>query len=311
MKKGIAIVLSIIFFIIPCFAFADQETYSNESGMPARYLNECPVHGTIHTDRFQQRYANNDFLLVWTPYDYDTSGETKYEIILLLNGGGGNLHNWMDDTITVFANKHYHHVQMSNIYDWISYEKVCKPFIVCTLNNRQEKNRISKDIIPALSYIADNYHTYAESGEKEDIIAARDHITIGGLSDGARTVYYFMSHHIEYAANYIPLSMTRDRELNDRSFLKSIERYQILNYFGGAGKKDQHKHALTGPSDEVFYGKYAARSKYVIYPWGHDWSTWSYAIYDALIYMFGVPREEAVRNIAILLIKRIWRIPVL
>lgn len=291
MKKIISILLAIVFVLIPMSAFADTEDYSPESGMPSYYLDDCPVHGTINVDEFQHMKGGNDTLLVWTPYNYDESGNTKYDVVILMHGGGGTLHDWMDTKWWVYENSEpgadIKKPQLSNIYDWLSYEKKCKPFIVVTLNNRQNREYVSKEMIKAMSFVAENYQTYAEDGLEEHLIAARDHFIVGGLSNGATTVFYFMSHHLEYASNYIALSMMRDRATNDLSFTNEVKSNGINCYFGGAGINDKYNHANFGPADEEFYGEYAKRSTYKIYPWGHDWSTWSYGIYDALIFTIG------------------------
>lgn len=300
MKKILSIIFAMMFLLIPVSAFADTETYSEEKGIPTHYFDECPVHGTINVDTFQHMNGGNDTLLVWTPYDYDESGNTKYEVILLLHGGGGTLHDWMDTKFWVCidaeSNRLAQTVQMSNIYDWISYEKKCKPFIVVTLNNRQDREYVSREMIKALSFVAENYQTYAEDGLEEHLIAARDHFTVGGLSNGATTVFYFLSHYLEYAGNYIVFSMMRDRATNDLSFQEEVKEMKINSYFGGAGIRDKYNHANFGPADEQFYGEYANRSAYIIYPWGHDWSTWTHGIYDALVYTIGAEPENTANH---------------
>lgn len=125
MKKILSIIFAMMFLLVPFAAFADTENYSEENGMPLYYLNDCPVHGTVNVDEFQQMKSNNDTLLVWTPYNYDESGNTKYEVVLLLHGGGGTLNDWMNGLQTVYANGNYQTVRLFNVYDWMSYEKAC------------------------------------------------------------------------------------------------------------------------------------------------------------------------------------------
>lgn len=284
MRKIISIILAMMFILIPVSAFAEVNVQEKGKTLPSYYFDECPVHGTINIDTFQQDQWNGE-IYVWTPYNYDESGKTKYEVILLLHGGGGNLRDWMDGQHWVFVDSNYKDARLFNIYDWMSYKKDCKPFIVCAINNRQDRELVSQEIIKAFSFVAENYHTYAEDGLEEDIIAEREHFTLGGLSNGARTVFYFMSYHPEYAGNYIALSMSRDKAY-DASFLEKIVQYPLLNYFGGAGVKDKYGHGTRDVLDELFYAQYAERSTYVDYPWGHDWNTWTYGIFDALTYIF-------------------------
>lgn len=279
MKKSVCVMLAtmLLLCLLPHVASAEEQTWQS---MPDHYFEACPEQGELHLETFQEN-KGNDELLVWTPYGYDPT--VRYEVVMLINGGGGDLHDWIDKIEYVKSKP----LPFQYIYDWITYEDLCKPFIVCTISNRSDKLLAAAEIVRALSYVAAHYSTYAKDGSYASIIQARKHFTVGGLSNGCITAHYFNSYKLEYAANYICLSSSRNFGLRE-PFESYDGQYRINKYFGACGKMDGGMYQ-AGINDYRYLEPYADASVFVTYDYGHDWSTWGYAIYDAILYICEKP----------------------
>ena len=279
MKKYciIILILCILFTSLPTVVLADNSV--KYQLFPDYYFTECPQQGTIHVDTIQEKRTNRE-ALIWTPYNYNEN--TKYDVIILLHGGGGSIHDWLDNEFNIRRNKLFDKIQAKNIYDWITYEHKSKPFIICTLtNNPYNRDETSKDAITAFKYIAENYSTYAIDGSDESIIDARNHFWIGGLSQGCITTYYFMSKYNKYTGNYICLSMTKSAEYNS-GIVEGLAEYPINYMYMACGNKDRYNHFNGMNRDFEFFAQNSKDIKYTIFGYNHDWNTWINSIYDVL-----------------------------
>lgn len=279
MKKILSILLIIILIItiIPNTVYADDNNEIQYQNIPDYYFEDCPEHGTIHTKVIQEKRMNRE-VLIWTPYDYNEN--IKYDVFVLLHGGGGDNTNWINYLWTIRRGTDYDTIRCYDIYDWITYEHKSKPFIICSItNNYYDREETAQDAIKAMKYIIDNYSTYAESNSDEDFINARNHFWIGGLSQGCISTYYFMSKYMKYVGNYICLSMS----INYKADIKEQLEKNIINYiFLGVGINDKYNYANLMPRDVEFFEQYCDDIDFVKYGYSHDWSTWTNAIYDIL-----------------------------
>lgn len=271
--KSIPLLIIAIAIILPAFISSAAFAETRNNIVPDRYLTECPLQGEIHeaeTDNGLQMY-------IWTPYNYNRN--VKYEVVLLLNGSGGNLTDWLT--------KQYKYnradITLSQIYDWITYDYACLPFIVVTISNYGTNTTVD-EICDALSYTADNYSTYATDGQPESIIAVREHFTVGGLSLGSIYSNAMIANHPEYAANYILLS--GHTYAGDAVENLKTSGWRLNNVFVGCGVDDER----------FFYGsrnacnnymEYCNKCSFFQYSGGHYWSVWIECICDALPYVIG------------------------
>lgn len=277
MKKTLSILLTIILIItiIPNTVYANNEIqYQN---IPDYYFEDCPEHGTIHTETIQEKMMNRE-IIIWTPYNYNKN--TKYDVFILLHGGGGHNTDWINYLCTIKRGTNYDTIRCCDIYDWIAYEHKSKPFIICSItNNYYDRDETSQDALKAIKYIIDNYSTYAKSSSDEDLIKAKNHFWVGGLSQGCISTYYFMSQYMKYIGNYICLSMS----INYKTDIKEQLEKNIINYiFLGVGINDKYSYADLMPRDVEFFKQYCNNIDFVKYGYSHDWSTWTNAIYDIL-----------------------------
>ncbi|MDO4460589.1 MAG: alpha/beta hydrolase-fold protein [Clostridia bacterium] len=163
-----------------------------------------------YSDRPITKYAN-----VYLPYGYNAEDkETKYNILYVMHGGGGNPDAWLDCC------------KIKNMLDWAILSKEIEPLIVVfptfykeiferdgnrtPVNANFENEKIngfmpelSGDVMPAVESV---YNVYAKSGADEDLKAAREHRAFTGFSMGGGTTWLTFLHKMDYFANFIPLS---------------------------------------------------------------------------------------------------------
>lgn len=298
MKKFICSILSIIILCICVgITYADTKLYNEEDSIPSYYIENCPKKGLVENKSFKNKDNKSEPIYIWTPYNY--SNKIKFEVILLLHGYKDNPEDWHTTNIEISINNKNVNIQLSNIYDWLTYENKCKPFIVCSIQNKNNAVDVFESIIYALKYIVDNYNTYAKSSLDENIIEARKHITIGGFSKGGLTTCYFLSNYIEYAYNYILMSFSKNNFDFDNSFEKEMNRNinKSFRIFIGSGETDEYYKKKNVIKDEKYYSEYADNSVFYLYPWGHTWTTWVHAIYDSLVHLFGISTVDKVNYI--------------
>ena len=272
-KKFICIII-VLLCIIPTIVYADKSNAVKQS-IPDYYFTECPKHGNIEEVKVpSSNIQKTNYMMIWTPYNYNKN--VKHEVILLLHGGGGSMHDMMDGMQRVNSNL----ISFANIYDWIAYENETRPFIVVTINNRTDRKIICDEIVIAFKYIINNYNTYAKDDSDEALIAARDHFTVGGLSNGSVTAYAFMGLKLEYAGNYICMSSYVDKSVD---FNRTDYR---LNYLIiGAGINENPHHDICRLAHKRLK-QFANTAKFYEYVSAHDFTTWGNCVYDSIKLMY-------------------------
>ena len=277
MKRMILfIVIAIMTMSFVATAFADSEKARDH--LPEELYNEPAHHGEVH----KLQYLDGRRLFVWTPYNYNAS--TKYTVILLIHGDGGNADNWLNDEHHFGGTYSYKAVTTgSDLFDRIVEEGKCKPFIVASIDAQFEKygNGLLDDIPYAYAEIVDNFSTYAKDSSTDSLIAARDHFILGGLSRGGGYVHKFMLKHPEYVNNYICMSGTNNIYQLVDMFKEGYEPFNKV--FFCAGKKG-HQYKATCESYRAL-SPYLKSSVLKEYKFGHDWNTWNIGIYDAIHFM--------------------------
>lgn len=248
---------------------------------PSKYYKKtCSKKGKVYTHYLNDN--KNRKVYVWVPYKYNKN--TNYELVILMHGRGDNEKSWIQTKHKVNNKK----MTGQNLFNWMTYDKVCKPFIVVSFNCHDKYfPTLMNDIKDIIKLVSMNYSTYVKGTySDEDIIAARDHIILGGLSRGSGNTCWFMSENLEYVGNYICMSGTRCYD----EIVEKLENseYGITNYFTACGKND----TKYQPDLIKYYNtiqRYSKNNLCVLYKGaGHDWKTWYSGVYDALKFM--IPR---------------------
>ena len=278
MKKtfSLAMILVFILCLIPISSFADTEHHGFT--LPDYYTNECPAKGNIYT-----LYLNPEReVRVWTPFDYNP--DKQYELIVLLHGDGNNIEAWLTVSHYYFGAS----ITGENLFNWVAYENKCNPFIVATIDNDANKYRLTlmEDIRDTIKLCADNFSTYARSASDSDIVEARNHITVGGLSRGSILSFQYMTTYPETCGNYICMS-------------GNVARRNLADYFDNKGNVIEKLFVASGLGDDRFYDgcytcykyleNHSKQHKFVSYNGGHIWPVWITGIYDALTYL--IPKD--------------------
>lgn len=244
--------------------------------LPEQYYENCPEQGDVQESEFDTGAK----IVIWTPYGYNKG--TKYNLVLLLHGANGCPQDWISQ-VQSYAGREY---KAQTLYDWITYDGLCEPFIVASIPvqaNRGSSNMLD-DIILAIKYMTKNFSTWANDDSDEALIEARDHIILGGLSRGAIFTMQFAAKHLELVGNYIVLSGVGSPE-TVVNVMKETQ-VQPRGFFFGAGRRESDYNDWAESASSMLE-KYIENVDYESYDSGHDWGTWITGIYDGLRFEIG------------------------
>lgn len=261
---------------------------------PDDYVSTCPEKGNIERIKMPGHEGNNE-ILVWTPYGYDE--DTDYNVIMVVHGGGGDENEFIGASQMVKGT----YMNMANVYDWVTYNDECDPFIVCAIKNRQDRELVSQEMIDALVCVSEKYSTHAKiSGDtqeekRESLASARDNIAIAGASNGCTTANYFMLHHNKYASRFVdmsPIVGIGESVLSTNGI--DMDDMDVRSFFVGAGEREYDK---SNPNKQHYYNSidrnyedsktFSDDQLMRLYTGSeHDFTTWSGAMRDALMFTF-------------------------
>ena len=259
--------------------------------------------GTIESCSYDVYYPQYDVTLekhmnVYLPFGYNKV--EQYNILFLINGAGGDEHDWTDKW-------HYvdylgYSARMQDIYDYMIANKVIRPLIIVApqpkfymeVEGATATDQFAEELRDyILPLICSKYSTYAASSDLEDIRAERDHFGIGGISNGA--LYALdsgMQLNLDLFSNFIAIS--GNNQPNHVSAAINNEEWiglPISCLYAGAGALDgQLGNVLNGfdvlvtSTDRLKTG--ANAYCVTIYGAGHDYATWTSSIYNALQVVF-------------------------
>lgn len=155
---------------------------------------------------------NHKYVNVYLPYGYDaTDSKTRYNILYLMHGGGGNPDAWLDSC------------RIKNVLDYVISEGIAKPLIVAFpsyYNGLDKKNRkpgsngereeiylfqteLAEAVIPA---VESQVKTFAEDTSREALKKSRMHRGFGGFSMGGGTTWNALLCNLDYFSHFLPLS---------------------------------------------------------------------------------------------------------
>lgn len=235
-------------------------------------------------------------MTVYVPYNYDPA--QKYDVFFLLHGLNGRRGFWFEE----LHEENGLVLDGKNLCDHLFAEGYVKPMLLVAIDtcigntvNRSElgASRISDELRSAiLPTIIENYSTYAESGSYEDIVAAREHFGIGGVSNGSLyTQYAGLMANLELFGDYLCLSGCNNAPaIRERLDADARDRYPVYMYFSGAGDEDYSREntdmgyeILTEGDSPLEDGRNAF---HVIVEGKHECRVWFTELYNALPLMF-------------------------
>ena len=249
MKKLFCIIFVLI-MLFPTIAMADTVSINNEIKTDV-----------ILIDNDDPNYR----LSIWIPKDY--TSKKKYDIFMFLQGGGENL-NFAEVTAT-----EHDGILISDIY-----EKINADFIVVGIQCGTDFDEITGRMFYAMGYAADHYSTYAKSGKLEDLKAARDHIIVGGISNGGRVATYFITYYNEYVSNAIIMSPTIWR--------RPPEGFNLNHFIVCIGDNDNKPCIPAAEESYKQLSPYANKSYYSVYHGRHQWKYWNCQLEMALNFVY-------------------------
>lgn len=223
--------------------------------IPEDYYQEAEQGGTLETFSYECE-AGSKNVTVYLPYGYDEEdSETKYDILYLMHGAGGNE--------TTYLGSSERPTELKNILDQMIARQDIKPLIVvCPALNRQGSlfdndedgfcEEWRQSIAPA---VEGHYHTYAETTDSEGLRASREHRMFGGFSAGSTTAWYAFIYDLDYIGYFLNMSSDcwvlgmeggRDHPEETAEYLANAARES------GYGTNDYYIFAATGTDDHAY-----------------------------------------------------------
>ena len=226
-KTFLFVVIALLGIIFICFIFifqpADVSSMPIPTGfsidtttvVPSSYFKKAQEQG--HIERVV--YSSKDYTLasqptiqkhtyVFLPYNYHEN--EPYDIIYLIHGWLGNA-----EELLITPPKQ----ELKNLFDNMIQHGLCRPFIAVFPTwdkDNQSKgweesaqeiaafyHEYENELIPA---VESRYSTYADTINREGIIASRNHRAIGGFSLGSVTTWFIFEHCLPLQRYYLPMS---------------------------------------------------------------------------------------------------------
>ena len=236
--------------------------------IPADYSQEAEEQGqVVRLDYTTADYSNPDITLekyayVYLPYGFSaTDPETRYDVLYLLHGGGGNAERYFGGEGQSSPFK--------RILDHLIQDGELEPILVVTptfypIGNTDASvsaageavenfpAELVNHLIPA---VEGAYPTYAETTDEAGLKASRDHRGFGGFSMGSVATWYVFSDCLDYFRYFLPMSgdswaMGERAGGSDPNGTAAALGQALAE--SGYGENDFFIHALTGTSDMAY-----------------------------------------------------------
>ena len=184
------------------------------SEIPSDYLSLCDEQGTVVSISYETKdYGGNGEkfekrALVYLPYGYDGSDESKkYDVMYYMHGGGGTEDELFGGVLSDNESK--------RIIDHMIKNGDLKPCIICTPSYNNPYNgdasyccknfwqELVNDVIPA---VESEYNTFCSKTTKSGIKASRLHRGFGGFSMGAACTWWVFENALNYVGYDLPVA---------------------------------------------------------------------------------------------------------
>ena len=250
------------------------------------------MQGTVLIDQVPGHEECPHRFTVYLPPQYEAEGQ--YDLLIFLGPSDGE----MGDCINVTWDTWYTNpFKFSDIFDQLILQKRVRPFIVVQpdylnwldMEAHYDHTALSikEELLP---YVAENYPTYAESGAYEDLVAARDHIAMGGASlGGMHTFRGLLKHCTDVSAFFCPMSCNIDMMKVTEDIRTAASRYPVskLCYTVG-GIEEVRMKQMPDHVKTVLPEVLNDRNMVVIQvdKTHHFYSTWAVGLWNSLQYFF-------------------------
>ncbi|HOA39968.1 MAG TPA: sugar-binding protein [Halanaerobiales bacterium] len=200
-------------------AVIDKLEYTEEAAnekwflpVPAEYRLEAEIQGRIERLSYQAKRSSGitetKYLNVYLPPNYDPAN--KYNVFYMMHGNSENV-----DTVLGGPDDNK---ELKRIIDNMIANGDIEPLIIVTPTYYADSDgpatgagimpleyykELIEEVIP---FVESRYSTYAESTDKEGLIASREHRAVGGFSRGSMTTWHVFLNSLEYFKYYVPLS---------------------------------------------------------------------------------------------------------
>ena len=184
--------------------------------VPDAYLLPAKIQGSVESISYNSLdFAGSNEMIVknanvYLPASYDPEDdEARYDIFYMMHGFGG-------DAEEFFSNNDG---MEKNLIDNMIMNGDIPPIIVVAAtydagNGRRDYDRSEEEVrafhrdfeeylMPA---VEGQYHSYALSSSREDLMASRDHRAFGGFSMGAVTTWFEFCYNSDYIRYFMPIS---------------------------------------------------------------------------------------------------------
>lgn len=279
--------------------------------VPDSYKSAAENKGTVERlDYASSDYVRNDdditkTAYVYLPYGYDENDdETKYNILYLMHGWGGQ------------AGEYFNYTSTKNVFDNLIANDDIPPIIIvsATFYNENSDTDFSSSIAEFRQFHLDfeenlmpavegKYHTYAEDTTPEALMASRDHRAFGGFSLGSVTTWLEFCYDYDYIRTFIPMSGScwyygtyGDFQIeNNVDFIEQLVEDNKLDERGyfiyhAVGTNDTVKSQSLDMADEMLSRERFTPEHYVFYQKEggyHDFDAVQQYLYNALPIIFG------------------------
>ena len=163
-----------------------------------------------HLERLvYQTDGRENAAIVYVPYGYDSENvETRYNILYLQHGGGGDETVYMGDTDSPN--------ELKNMVDHMIENGEISPMLIvmpmleteggyskAVMYARAFPKELMNDLMPEAE---SKYHTYATEVSDEGFRNSRSHRAFGGFSMGSVTTWAVFSQSLDYIRYFMPMS---------------------------------------------------------------------------------------------------------
>lgn len=232
---------------------------------PDSYAQPAEQHGTVTELTYTTRdYVNNsgaartNNTYVYLPYNYDASGNTRYNVLYLVHGHYGDASTFLSTENGLLRNVLDHLIENGDIDPLIvvtptyNYGQPTQNYVDAGPYCRALPQELQHDLMPL---VESRYHTYAESTDSMGLERSRDHRAIGGFSMGGVTTWFALDETLAFFRYFLPMSgdcwslgsfAGTNRPQQTTDYLINRIRQQ------GFGQNDFYIWAASGTSDSAY-----------------------------------------------------------
>ena len=248
--------------------------------------------GQVHIDEVPGHDNFPHTFTAYLPPHYDPYG--KYDLLIFLGPYNGK----QGDCVDKYQSTWYTEIfRFRTVFDHLILENRVRPFIMIQpdflewkdleLNYDTISQNIEEELMP---YLAEHYAIYAEDGSHEALVAARDHVAMGGCSLGGMYAFRgFLGNCIDVASSFCAMSCNINMlGVKDR-IEETANQYplkRVVYTVGGIEEQKMkqmvdHIHGTCSNvlTDDVFIPIELAGTH-------HHYSTWAAGLWNSIQLMF-------------------------